>query len=118
MYAVGRQHPLAARARSFFENALDEAIPLVTSAEVIQELLHAYLPVDRLADFDAALVLVEARLLEVWPVELDDATLARDLAPSHPALASRDLLHWACCLRRDVARIETFDRALAAAFQG
>jgi len=118
MYAVGREHPFAERARSFFQRSLEERTPLVTSAEVIQELLHAYLPVDRLPDFDAALVLVAARVSEVWPVEPEDVIMARDLAPSHPALSARDLFHRACCLRRDVERIETYDRALAAAFQG
>lgn len=117
MYAVGRKHPLAERARAFFARALEEGTPLVTSAEVIQELLHAYLPVDRVPDFDAALVLAGARLSEVWPIELDDVILARDLAASHPSLSARDLLHRACCLRRDVEKIETFDRALSAAFQ-
>jgi hypothetical protein len=117
MYAVGREHPLAERARSFFRRALEQRTPLVTSAEVIQELLHAYLPVDRLPDFDAALVLVGARVSEVWPVEPEDVILARDLVPSHPALSARDLLHRASCLRRNVEKIETFDRALAAAFR-
>ncbi len=33
---------------------------LITSAEVLQELLHAYLPVRRIETLDAALALVES----------------------------------------------------------
>lgn len=118
MYAVGRAHPLADPARSFFRRSLESRIPLVTSAEVLQEMLHAYLPADRLADLDAALQLAGDRTAEIWPVEAEDVGFARDLAQSHRSLSARDLLHLACCLRRDVSRIETFDRALAAAFGG
>lgn len=116
MYAVGREHPLAEPARSFFRRSIEEGMPLVTSAQVIQELLHAYLPAGRLADFDAALELARARTTEIWPVVPEDVILARDLVSRHPSLSALDLLHLACCLRRDVERIQTFDRALAAAF--
>lgn len=59
MYAVGRNHPLKEQARAVFERAVDEpGKPLVTSAEVLQELLHAYLPVGRMAALHDALELV------------------------------------------------------------
>jgi len=67
MYAVGRAHPLREEARDFFRSALDEGTVLVTSAEVLQELLHAYLPVGRLETLDAALALIRARVGEVCP---------------------------------------------------
>lgn len=118
MYAVGRPHPLRDEARGFFRNALKKGPPLATSAEVLQELLHAYLPVQRIETLDAALALAEARAGVIWPVEVEDARLARALADRHPCLPARDLLHLACCTRRDVRQIKTFDRALAAAFPG
>ena len=113
MYAVGGPHPLRQEARAFFEDAVRHRTPLVTSAEVLQELLHAYLPVDRLATLDAALALVAGTVAEVWPVEPEDVHLARDLAPRYPALTARDLVHLASCTRRGVRRIRTFDRALS-----
>ncbi len=45
MYAVGRDHPLREEARSFFEDNFERKSQLVTSSEVLQELMHAYLPV-------------------------------------------------------------------------
>lgn len=117
MYAVGRTHPLKPEARAFFEEALRGRAPLATSAEVLQELLHAYLPVARLETLDAALELVASLIGTVWPVEPDDVLLARSLASRHPQLGARDLLHLASCRRRGADRIKTFDRPLAAAFR-
>lgn len=116
VYAVGRGHPLREVAQSFFEKAVEEGPALVTSAEVLQELLHVYLPASRVATLDAALTLATSVVSTVWPVEQEDVTLARSLVGSYPGLGARDLIHLACCRRRGVTRIETFDRALAAAF--
>lgn len=116
MYAVGGEHPVRSEARDFFVRSAEEELPLVTSAEVLQELLHAYLPVDRIETLDAALRLAEGRIATVWSVVVEDVRLARILVDEHPALGARDLLHLACCRRRDVHRVRTYDRALAAAF--
>jgi predicted nucleic acid-binding protein len=49
MYAVGGPHPLRDPARDFLLGVFEEDRVLVTSAEVMQELLHAYLAVSRSA---------------------------------------------------------------------
>jgi uncharacterized protein len=116
MYAVGRAHPLRAEARRFFEESLASRIPLVTSSEVLQELLHAYLPVGRLATLDAALELSRSLIRTVWPVEEEDVRLAWSLVGRHPELTARDLLHLSCCKRRGITQAKTFDRGLAAGF--
>jgi predicted nucleic acid-binding protein len=115
MYAVGREHPLRERARRFFLQGQHKE-PLVTSAEVMQELVHAYLPAGRLETLDAALLLVESSVAEIWPIEAEDVRTARLLIARYPDLGSRDLIHLACCRRRNAASIQTFDRALAKAF--
>ena len=58
MYAVGKPHPLQSRARDFFSESLLNMEPLCTSAEVLQELMHVYLPVRRYAAFEDALELI------------------------------------------------------------
>ena len=116
MYAVGRRHPLREEARAFFEQSLDQQTGLVTSAEVLQELLHAYVPVRRLATLDAALTLADACIRVVWPVEPEDVRFARLLIDRYPDLGARDLLHLSCCKRRGIDEVNTFDRALSAAF--
>ena len=115
MFAVGRDHPLREPARSFVEQSLQDRDRLVTSAEVMQELLHAYLPVDRVTTLDAALTLAQS-LADVWAVEPADVVHARTLRTRHGGLGARDLLHLACCQRRGVSRIKTFDQTLASAF--
>lgn len=116
MYAVGRNHPLKPTARQFFEEAVaDPSMTLCTSSEVLQELLHAYLPVQRIQTLDAALHLAQECVAEIWSVEADDVMLARALVDKHPGLDARDLLHLASCQRRGVQNIISFDRALQTA---
>lgn len=114
MFALGREHPLRAPAVSALAQGVDEGV-LATSAEVLQELLHVYLRTARLETFDEAVRLVAGCISSVWTVEAEDITQARALADVHPGLAARDLVHLACCQRRGVRRILTFDRSLHAA---
>lgn len=74
---------------------------LATSAEVLPELLHVYLPVGRTETLDAALRLA-ADLTTVWPIDASDVRAVRDLAVSQPGPGARDPLHLAICRRYDV----------------
>ena len=112
MYAVGRPHPLRDPAREFFVESNRTRTPMFTSAEVLQEMVHAYLPVGRLETLDAAMSLVVRSRVEVWPLEEEDVTLARQLHEQHPTLGARDLCHLASCRRRGVSKLKTFDQAL------
>ena len=113
MYAVGRPHPLRRAAQAFFAGASRNGTPLCTSAEVLQELAHAYLPAGRVRVFDAAMKLVTRARVKVWPLEETDVTLARRLHEQHPDLDARDLCHLASCRRRGVSALKTFDSAFA-----
>jgi uncharacterized protein len=104
-------------ARGVLREAVRGSLPLATSAEVLQEMLHAYLPVGRLATLDAALRL-GTDLAEVWPVEREDVTAARAQIARHAGLSARNLLHLATCQRHGVTRVLTYDRQFAAAFAG
>ena len=57
IYAVGRSHPLKVEAQNFFLESSNQGKRLATSAEVLQELLHVYLPVARMKTLDAAIEL-------------------------------------------------------------
>ena len=117
MYAVGTRHPLRQTAIDFFAKGKTENTRLVTSAEVIQELLHAYLPVARFYRFSAAIELVGDYQIEVWPLDNQDVVLAAQLHESHPVLSARDLCHLASCQRRGASELMTFDAALRSAAQ-
>ncbi len=114
MYAVGRPHALQANAQDFFIEANRNGKPLCTSAEVMQELAHVYLPTGRLQTFDATLELMASASVEVWPLEETDVALARQLHQQYPTLQARDLCHLASCRRRGVREVKTFDQKFAA----
>ncbi|MCE2404619.1 MAG: type II toxin-antitoxin system VapC family toxin [Dehalococcoidia bacterium] len=116
VYAVGRPHDLRPTAQAFFVEANRSGTPLCTSAEVMQELAHVYLPTGRLQTFDATLDLIASAAVEVWPLEEADVALARQLREQHPTLQARDLCHLASCRRRGIRDIKTFDQPLAAVF--
>jgi uncharacterized protein len=113
VYAVGGPHQRRAEAQEFLLDAQEKDLQLVTSAEVLQELVHVYLPVDRWETLDAALELAQGVCQRIYPIETDDVLLARNLGKKFSALTSRDLLHLATSLRRECRAIKTFDRGLA-----
>jgi len=115
VYAVGRPHPLREPAQAVLRGRLDRGVPMATSAEVLQELMHVYLPVGREETLDAALKLA-SDLTVVWPVDVTDVLAARRLSASKPGLGARDLLHLAVCRRHGAGELLSFDRALNAAF--
>ena len=114
MYAVGRPHPLQEQAREFFARSIEDRTRLCTSSEVLQEFMHAYIPVGRLRALDTAFSLVIRSGVEVWPLEYEDILLARQITEQYPALEARDLCHLASCRRRGVSVVMTFDRAFRA----
>jgi predicted nucleic acid-binding protein len=90
---------------------------LVTSAEVLQELLHAYRSVGRLETLDAALELAVRGVDQLLPVEAEDVIHARGLADQYAGLTARDLLRLSMCQLRKIRELKTFDRKLLAAFR-
>lgn len=117
MYAVGYEHPLRSDAQQYLEDAVAAGHHLATSAEVLQELLHAYLPAKRLGHLARAWELAHD-LSSIWPVEPEDVDHALSLAARHPSLTARDLVHLACCRRRKATDLKTYDKGLAAAWAG
>ena len=116
IYVVGRSHPLKREAQSFFLKSSEEGKRLVTSSEVLQELLHVFLPVGRMKTLDAALTLATQGVDRVFPIDEETVLHARSLVDRHPGLTARDLLHLSVCQRNKVRELKTFDRNLLAAF--
>jgi predicted nucleic acid-binding protein len=118
IYAVGRSHPLQTEAQTFFLEAAENGKRLVTSAEVLQELLHVYLPVGRITTLDAALELATHGVDRIIPIHQETVIHARNLADRYPELTARDLLHFAVCQLHKISELKTFDRSLEVAFMG
>jgi hypothetical protein len=117
IYAVGRSHPLKAEAQNFFLDCSKKGKRLVTSAEVLQELLHVYLPVGRMETLDAAMELATQGVDQVLPIDSAAVLHARNLADNFPGLTARDLLHLSVCQLNKIKDLKTFDRNLLAAFK-
>ena len=116
IYQVGRSHPLQELSRARVAEAMTRGDRLVTSAEVLQELLHFYRRSRRDERMEKAFSLVARTVRDIWALEEEDIRLARNLAERNPGLEARDLVHLASCLRRDAEELCTFDRALEAAW--
>lgn len=114
MYLVGASHPHKTDARQLLETAIAASERLVTSAEVLQEILHRYAAIGRRdaiqPAFDALLGVVD----EVIPIELADVERAREVVLGMPDLSARDALHAAVMERHAIATILTFDAAFDA----
>ena len=117
IYAVGRSHPLKVEAQNFFLDSSDSGKRLVTSAEVLQELLHVYLPVERMKALDAAMELATQGVDQVIPIDSAAVLHARNLVDNFPGLTARDLLHLSVCQLHKIKDLKTFDRNLQTAFK-
>jgi len=109
MYLVGAPHPHKDDARRLLERFVAERTPLVTDAEVFQEILHRYVAIDRLDAVKPAFTLVLDLVDEVYPIELSDAERARDLVLGKRKLSARDAIHVAVMERNGIKRILSFD---------
>jgi len=111
MYLVGGPHPHKADSQRLLEAAIAAHERLVTDVEVLQEILHRYVAIQRRdaiqPAFDAVLDLVD----EVFAVTLEDVLRAKDVVLGKPRLSARNALHAAVMERQDVRRIMTFDTA-------
>jgi predicted nucleic acid-binding protein len=116
IYAVGRSHPLKSEAQNFFLDSSNKGKRLVTSAEVLQELLHVYLPVARMDTLDAAMELATKGVDQVIPIDTAAVLHARNLVDNFPGLTARDLLHLSVCHLNKIKELKSFDRNLLAAF--
>ena len=109
MYLVGGAHPLKVEARRLVEASLREGERLVTDAEVLQEILHRYVAINRRdfiqPAFDALLGVVD----EVLPVEAQDVERAKEIVLGKRKLSARDALHLAIMERGGIEKILSFD---------
>jgi len=109
MYLVGAPHPHRSDAQRWLEKLVTERRRLVTDAEVLQEILHRYVAIDRRdaiqPAFDALLGFVD----EVLPVNQDVVVRAKEIVLAYQRLSARDGVHLAVMEIRGIDRILTFD---------
>lgn len=111
MYLVGGAHPHKVDAQRVLEGLIADRRRLVTDAEVLQEILHRYVAVDRREmiqpAFDALLAVVD----EVFPILASTVGLAKATVLARRKFSARDALHLAVMEEQGVSEILTFDAA-------
>lgn len=109
MYLVGAPHPHKIDAQHMLESAVAARERLVTDAEVLQEILHRYVAINRRdaiqPAFDALLGVVD----QVFAVDRVGVERAKTIALGSKRLSSRDALHLAVMDTHGVERIMSFD---------
>jgi hypothetical protein len=109
MYLVGAPHRHKADAQRLLEGFVSERQRLVTSAEVLQEILHRYVAVHRRdaiqPAFDALLGVVD----DVLPIDRDAVDRAKSIVLGNAMLSARDALHLAVMIQAGISRILSFD---------
>ena len=109
MYLVGAPHPHKTDAQRWLEKLVAERQRLVTDAEVLQEILHRYVAIDRRdaiqPAFDAVLGVVD----EVLPVNSAAVERAKQIVLEYRRLSARDAVHLAIMEQQGIERILSFD---------
>jgi hypothetical protein len=109
MYLVGAPHAHKSDARRLLENAVSERQSLVTDAEVLQEILHRYVAIDRRdaiqPAFDALIGIVD----QVLAVDRSIAERAKQIVLGYRQQSARDAVHIAVMEHHGIEQIMTFD---------
>lgn len=109
MYLVGAPHPHKADAQRLLERAVVDGTRLVTSAEVLQEILHRYAAIERRDAIQPAFDAIVGVVDEIFPIESRDVERARTVLDGSRQLSARDALHVAIMERHGIGRILSFD---------
>ncbi len=109
MYLVGAPHPNKANAERLLEKLAIERRRLVTDAEVLQEILHRYVSIDRRdaiqPAFDAVLRVVD----QVLDIDQLVVERAKQIVLGYRHLSARDAVHVAVMEQNGIDQILSFD---------
>jgi predicted nucleic acid-binding protein len=109
MYLVGAPHPHKSDAQQLLERLISERRRLVTDAEVLQEILHRYVALNRRdaiqPAFDALLGIVD----QVLDINRAATERAKEILFGHRQLSARVAIHLAVMQQHSIEHILTFD---------
>ena len=109
MYLVGTRDSHKAEAERRVERLIRERRHMVTDAEVLQEILHRYVSINRRESiqpaFDALLRIAD----EVLAVERATLERAKTIVMGHRDLSARDAVHLAVMEQHGIEEILSFD---------
>jgi uncharacterized protein len=109
MYLIGSPHSHKTDAQRLLEKLIADRERLVTDAEVLQEILHRYVAIDRRdaiqPAFDALLGIVD----EVLSVDRGAVERAKQIVLGYRQLSARDAVHLSVMEQNGIRQIVSFD---------
>jgi uncharacterized protein len=109
MYLVGASHPHKTDSQRILERLISERERLVTDAEVLQEILHRYVAIQRRDAIQPAFDVLMGIVDEVFPIDESIVQEAKAIVLARHQLSARDALHVAVMVNHGVERILSFD---------
>lgn len=112
MYLVGAPHPHKADAQQLLENLISDRQRLVTDAEVLQEILHRYVAINRRDAIQPAFNALLGITDQVLAVDRATVERAKEIVMGHRQVSARDAVHLAVMEQHGIERILSFDSGL------
>ena len=109
MYLVGAAHPRKLDAQRLVERVLADGERLVTDVEVLQEILHRYVAIDRRDAIQPAFDVILGVVDDVFSIDRATVERAQAIVLGRRRLSARDALHVSVMEREGIARILSFD---------
>lgn len=109
MYSVGAAHRHKDDAQRVLDAAVVRGERLVSSVEVLQEILHRYRSIDRLEAIQPAFDLLLTVVDDVLSVDLEAIEIAKRIVLGGLSVSARDAVHLAVMEQAGISRIMSFD---------
>jgi len=109
MYLVGAAHPNKVDAQRRLEQLVADRVRLVTDAEVMTEILHRYVALERRGYIQAAYDVLLGVVDEVLPIDRVVVEGAKQVVLQYPGLPVRVGLHVAVMQRHGIEQVLSFD---------
>ena len=110
MYLVGASHPHKTNAQRLLEKLIRDDQRLVTSAEVLEEILYRYVAIDRRDAIQPAFDALTGMVDEVLAVDRAAVERAKRMVLEYQRLSARDAVHLAVMEQHGIDRILSFNR--------
>ena len=109
MYLIGASHPHKSDAQRLVEKLIRDRQRLVTDAEVLQEILHRYVAIDRREAIQPAFNALLGIVDEVLPIDGKAAERAKQIVLEYRRISARDAMHLSVMEQNGIKRILSFD---------
>ena len=110
MYLVGASHPHKTNAQRLLEKLIRDDQRLVTSTEVLEEILYRYVAIDRRDAIQPAFDALTGVVDEVLAVDRAAVERAKRMVLEYQRLSARDAVHLAVMEQHGIDRILSFNR--------